>query len=345
MNKGTDTGTERYFPDLFGNQKTKYRLGTAIESGKAAHAYLISGPDGSGKMTLAREIAAALNCEGGRGTLPCHSCNACRRIMAGEFTDVKILKRQKDKMTIGVDEVRLFRDDMFLSATESDYKIYIIDDAGRLTPQAQNALLKVLEEPPSKVVIILLTTSDDAILTTIKSRAQYVNMQKFTPDELDEYFTRGGTSGAFPGGEARAELLLCADGRIGRAKELFGAEGEAIHAMRERTEDFIRATAQGAPYSQLYAATKALPTKRDELFEALENVTVALRDLILLKHSEKAPLLFYPVRERAMEIAGTMSARRLMKIYEIITDSLDELGKNVSVSALITNLGARIKLI
>ena len=175
----------KYFSALYGNEAVKDRLGRAIRSGTLAHAFLVSGPDGSGKTTLAMEIAAALNCERREGAeLPCHVCNTCRRIKDGSFIDVKWLEKPKDKMTIGVGEVRTFREDMFLSATESDYKIYIIDNADKMTPNAQNALLKVLEEPPSNVVIFMLSESDDAILTTIKSRAQYVAMERFDEDGL-----------------------------------------------------------------------------------------------------------------------------------------------------------------
>lgn len=344
--KREDAELSKYFSRLFGNEGVKSRLGTAIKDSTLPHAFLISGPDGSGKTTLAKEIAAALNCEKRGGELlPCHVCNTCRRIYDDAFVDVKTLKRQKDKMTIGVEEVRLFREDMFLSATESDYKIYIIDEAQRLTPQAQNALLKVIEEPPENVIIFLLTSSDDAILTTIKSRTQHVSMQRFDVDMLAEYFTRAGGAEHIIDKNALGELLMCADGRIGRAKELLGGGADAVFAMREQTEAFISALKPSTPYSVLYTTIKSLPTKRDELTDSLESITVALRDLILLKFNKDAPLLFYPVREVALALAGGITSKRLIKIYDIITDSLDDLSKNVSTSALLTNLGARIKLI
>ena len=138
----------RYFTRLHGNDTVKKRLGAAILSESLNHALLIAGPDGSGKNTLATEIAAALNCEkkGDQvSPLPCGTCNTCRRIYEENYTDIKRLKRDSSKATIGVEELRLFREDMFLSATESDYKIYIIEDADKMTPNAQNALLKVLE--------------------------------------------------------------------------------------------------------------------------------------------------------------------------------------------------------
>ena len=336
----------KYFSALFGNEATKARIGRAITDGTLPHAFLVSGPDGSGKATLATEIAAALNCERrGGGELPCHTCNSCRRVKDGSFIDVKWLEKPKDKMTIGVGEVRTFREDMFLSATESDYKVYIIDDADRMTPNAQNALVKVVEEPPANVVIFMLTESDDAILTTIKSRAQYVAMERFDEDGLIAYFKSRGTRLPVASDVAMRELMMCADGRIGRAKELVEGGAEEAKAARELTESFIAALKQSTPYSTLYTTIRSLPTKKDELYEALESITVALRDLMLLKYDATAPLLFYPDRAKARELADGMSARRLMRIYDIISDSLDDLARNVNVSAMTTALGAKIKLI
>ena len=336
----------KYFSMLFGNETTKARIGRAITDGTLPHAFLVSGPEGSGKATLATEIAAALNCERrGGGELPCHMCNSCRRIKDGSFIDVKWLEKPKDKMTIGVGEVRTFREDMFLSATESDYNVYIIDDADKMTPNAQNALLKVFEEPPSNVVIFMLTESDDAILTTIKSRAQYVAMERFDEDGLIEYFKSRGARLPVANEEAMREFMMCADGRIGRAKELVDGGAEEAKAARELTEGFITALKQSTPYSTLYTTIRSLPTKKDELTEALESITVALRDLMLLKYDSSAPLLFYPDRAKARELADLMSARRLMRVYDIISDSLDDLARNVNVSAMTTALGAKIKLI
>ncbi len=336
----------KYFSALYGNEAVKERLGRAIRSGTLPHAFLISGPDGSGKTTLATEIAAALNCERREGAeLPCHVCNTCRRIKEGSFIDVKRLEKPKDKMTIGVGEVRAFREDMFLSATESDYKIYIIDDADKMTPNAQNALLKVLEEPPTNVVILILSESDDAILTTIKSRAQYVAMERFDENGLLEYFKSRGARLPIADENTLRELLMCADGRIGRARELIEGGAEEARAARELTEAFVAALKQSTPYSTLYTTVRSLPTKKDELTQALESITSALRDLMLLKYDASAPLLFYPDRREARELADGMSARRLMRVYDIISDSLDDLARNVNVSAMTTALGAKIKLI
>ncbi|MBO5946092.1 MAG: AAA family ATPase [Clostridia bacterium] len=331
---------EKCFSGLFGNDAVKDRLARAIRENTLAHAFLISGPEGSGKMTLAREIGAALNCEmrhDRSAPLPCHRCNTCRRIMEDAFTDIKIMRRQKDKATIGVNEVRFFREDMFMSSVESDKKIYVIDEAHKMTTNAQNALLKVLEEPPSDVVILLLSASDDAILTTIKSRAQYIAMERFSPERLREYF-RGESS-------VSDDVLISADGRIGRVKDLISEGGGALADMRQTTKGILDAIKPGTPYSKLYLAIKELPTKKEELSSHLEDILVALRDLILLKHDKSAPLLHFTDRADAIGMAASINSKRLIAIYDTVTDACEDLSKNVNVNALITSLGARIKLI
>ncbi len=336
----------KYFSLLFGNEPTKERLGKAIKNGTIPHAFLISGHEGSGKRTLVKEMCAALNCESDdKDAIPCHKCNNCRRIAESNFTDIKYLKKPDDKATIGVSEVRLFREDMFLSSTESEYKIYVILDAEKMTVNAQNALLKVLEEPPKGVVIFLLTASSDGILTTIKSRAQHIAMQKFEPCDIEKYLKGKGLVPAMLPQDELSGILMCSDGRIGRAKALIESGGKDATKLREVVEPIVSSLKDGIPYSKLYPTIHSLPTKKDELQEALELLTVAIRDLILIKFSENAPLLFFTSREVALEEADRISAQRLLAIYDVINDATDSLTSNANAQATLANLGARIKLI
>lgn len=336
----------KYFSLLFGNEPIKERLGKAINNGTIPHAFLISGADGSGKRTLVKEISSALNCESeDKGCIPCHRCTSCRRIENDNFTDIKYLKKADDKATIGVGEVRLFREDMFLSSTESDYKIYVIQDAEKMTVNAQNALLKVLEEPPKGVVIFLLASSPDGILTTIKSRTQHVAMEKFEPHVIEDYLREKGLIPTLVGKDELAGVLMCADGRIGKARELISGGGKDAAKLRATIEPIVSALRQGTPYSQLYPAIHSLPTKRDELSEALEMLTVAIRDLILIKFDTGAPLLFFTSHSAAEEEAEKINSQRLLAIYDVIGEARENLLSNANPSATLANLGARIKLI
>lgn len=341
-----------YFSRLFGNDAEKERLGSAVINSSLPHALLFIGPEGSGKKTLTLELAAALNCErqgDASSPLPCHECNTCKRIFDNNYTDVKFLKRNGDRATIGVDEVRLFREDMFLSSTESGYKAYVIEDADRLTVNAQNALLTVLEEPPRNVHIILLASSPDKILTTVKSRAQSIYMSRFDKDALRKYLLlKSEKARAYKSSspETLEGILMSADGRIGRALSLFSdKEAESNKEERALTKEIILSFRQSAPYSELYSTLAKLPTSRQELTEALEQILNAIRDLILIKPDSKVPLLFYLDRKEARELSRSMGEKRLHTLYNLITDALEDTAKNVSVAAVVTNLGTKIKLI
>ena len=340
-----------YFPEVFGNDFHKNRIACAISEGRLPHAFLIDGPDGSGKMTLAKEIAAALNCENRSDegySLPCGRCNSCRRIHEDSFTDVKILSKSKDKATIGVGLIKDFRSDMYLTATESPYKIYIIDEAEKMTTEAQNALLIVLEEPPANVIIMLLASGTDAILTTIKSRTQYIAMSRFTTDELSEYLRENVPSAsrtAAEDPEGYKAILVSADGRIGRAKALFDPQKKVENEEKRReTLAVINALGAKVPYTSLYEAISSLPSKRAEFSESLETLISAVRDLILSKKSEGFAPVFFTSSNEAEAHAHDISIKRLTKIYDTIADVHEECYKNANVTLLMSRLAAEIKL-
>ncbi len=343
----------KIFEGLFGNEPTKLRFSSAIRNGTLAHAFLIDGPAGSGKRTLAIEIAAALNCENksdGTYALPCRSCNTCRRIFGGSYTDIKELDLKGGKASIGVGDVKDFKDDMFLSATESDFKIYIINNAHTLTAQAQNALLTVMEEPPSGVVIMLLSASSDKILTTIKSRTQYTAMQIFSPAELENYLTETmpeARSLKFSERERLSAIIMRSNGCIGQAKSLMNAKSaEEAEKERQNVKRVVKALDIRASYSELYSALSALPSLRPELLRALEEVICAVSDMIKAKCSgENAPTVFFENAAEARSYAAPLSQGRLFRVSALLCEYHSYLAKNASVAAVTASLATKIKLI
>ena len=341
----------KYFPELFGNELHKRRISSAILEGKFPHAFLIDGPSGSGKMTLAKNIASALNCEkidDDSYYLPCGKCNNCRRIRENSFTDVKILERPTDKATIGVNLVKDFRADMYLTATESKYKIYIIKEAEKMTVEAQNALLIILEEPPKNVIIMLLASGTDAILTTVKSRAQYIAMSRFTSEELGSYLESTNyeaTKMALDDPKGYKSLVVSADGRIGRALELLDPKRRSDNEQKRRESmAIIEAVAKRSGYAALHEAVSALPTKRNELTESLEMLITALRDIIAAKKSESFTPVFFGDASEAKELGANLTLSKLIAIYEAVADAHDQCLKNANVSLLIAKLAADIKM-
>ena len=142
---------ETAFPDILENRALADRLSREIRSGKLSHAYILSGPEGSGKHMLAVRIATALsgpNRLSDGAPLPCMTCPSCRKILEGNSPDLIYILREGSRATLGVEQIRFLREDVLIAPNDTDVKIYVIEDAETMTPQAQNALLLTLEEPP-----------------------------------------------------------------------------------------------------------------------------------------------------------------------------------------------------
>ena len=169
------------FDALVGQQAVKTALKNALDSGRIAHAYLFSGPRGTGKTSTARILAKALNCEQGPTAEPCGHCHNCERITAGTSMDVLEIDAASNG---GIDQIKELKEQIAFTPVESRYKVYIIDEVHMLSAGAFNALLKTLEEPPSYVIFILATTESHKIPVTIQSRCQRYDFHRISIDTI-----------------------------------------------------------------------------------------------------------------------------------------------------------------
>ena len=169
------------FSNLVGQEHISKTLVNAIHTGKIAHAYLFSGPRGTGKTSTAKILAKALNCEHGPTPSPCNKCTSCTKINAGSSMDVFEIDAASNR---GIDEIRDLRETVKFAPVDGRYKVYIIDEVHMLTTEAFNALLKTLEEPPSHVVFILATTETHKVPATIHSRCQRYDFKRISVPEI-----------------------------------------------------------------------------------------------------------------------------------------------------------------
>lgn len=206
------------FDALVGQQAVKTALSNALTSGRIAHAYLFSGPRGTGKTSTARILAKALNCESGPTPHPCGHCLNCERITAGTSMDVFEIDAASNR---GIEEIKSLREQLAFAPVNGRYKIYIIDEVHMLTTEAFNALLKTLEEPPAHVIFILATTDPHRIPATIHSRCQRFDFRRVTVDEIAEHLALvAEKSGISADAEALRLIAIQAEGGMRDALSL-----------------------------------------------------------------------------------------------------------------------------
>lgn len=321
---------------IVGNNAIKNKLCGDIVSDKLPHALIFEGAHGTGKHTLALHTAAALACDRRKtdAPLPCCECAECKKILCKNSPDV-ITVGCDGKATLGVDVIRALRTDVRLVPNDLDFKLYIIEDADKMTEQAQNALLLTLEEPPQFVRFILLCEKADLLLETIRSRAPVLRTEPVSCDDLDAYICANDRRAAqlrLSSPAEYAELIMAADHGIGAALEYLDPKVFApVKENRALALDFcVMAT-------ESQGAKKALPLvsrfsqKRDMLAEQLECLSRAVTDLILFKKSEQAPLEFFSDPELCAELCDKVSIKFLFDLNSAVLCAIDSNKKNANV--------------
>lgn len=335
---------KQFMNSIIANELLRRRLCLDIQNGSLLHAYIIEGVKGSGKHTVARLTAAALACERKENDslpLPCMTCPACRKILEGLSPDV-ITVGCDGKATMGVDSVRFLREDVYIVPNELEHKLYIIEDADKMTVQAQNAFLLTLEEPPSYAVFLLLCENADALLETIRSRAPVLRTEPIAPQLIDEYISKSDRRAAqmkLSAPQDYAELIMSAANGIGKALELLEPKAlTPVLASRKLTKDFIYAALTRDSHEKALSLITRFSSKRDALANELLSIQSALRDVIVTKKSENAPLCFYESRDSVLELCEMTSIGELMKLSAAISRASDQIARNANVRLTLISL-------
>ena len=303
------------FDSLLGNERLKENLALSVNRGRISHFYLISGPTGSGKHTLAKLLSAAILCQGERK--PCLSCNACRKVMNDNHPDCITVDDPEHK-TVAVEIVRNARADMYVMPNESDRKIYIFPQELRI--EGQNALLKILEEPPEYGVFILLSDNPEKLLPTVRSRCTELSLAA-----LPEATLRQALRKEFP--DADEESLSAAihrsGGYLGQAKALL-AEG----AVSAQTEAFVRSFATRDTVGLLQVLTPMEKWKRDQAIPEWQVWLQLLTDALTCHAGQKStsPL--------SRQLSETRSSQELMQAITTLQTVIEYAQGNISVAAI-----------
>lgn len=339
------------FTDLIGNARLRDRLRDDICADRLGHAYILEGAAGSGKHSFALRIAAALACEHlseDGYPLPCLECPACRKIMSGNSPDVITVGRS-DKATMGVDVIREMHADVFVAPNELENKVYIIEDAQTMTVQAQNAFLLILEEPPAYVRFLLLSDGSAPLLETVRSRAQTFRLKPVPQDVLADRLTctepaarilRNANPSEFD------ELLMASGGSVGQAKALLDPkQRRAVLDEREAALTFAMLAASHRGSSPVLAFLGGFGQKREEAIARFSVMLSCVRDLVLLKQDENAPLCFFHDREDACALAYRFTSPELLRLTAGISEAMESLRRNANLRLTLTHFALRTGLL
>ena len=273
------------FTDIIGQEQLKEHLQNAIAMNKVSHAYLINGERSSGKEFAAKVFAAALQCEKG-GTGPCGECHSCIQEKSGTQPDIIFVSHDKPN-TIGVEDIRTqINNDIGIKPYSSPRKIYIMNEGEKMTVQAQNALLKTLEEPPEYAVILILTTNVDALLPTILSRCVVLNMKPVPDHKVKKYLME---ELQIP--DYKANICVAfARGNIGKAKML--ASSEEFEKVKEEAVTLVKYI-NDMDISEVVKAIKKISEYQFDVTDYLDILSVWYRDVLLFKATKDANSLIF----------------------------------------------------
>ena len=313
----------RGFAGIVGHADIVAHMQTAIRTGKVSHAYILAGEEGSGKRLLSSIFAMTLQCEK-HGIEPCQNCPSCKKSLSGNHPDIIYVTHEKIG-SIGVEEIReQVVNDVAIRPYESPYKIYVIDEASKMTPQAQNALLKTLEEPPAYAVILLLSDNPDALLPTITSRCVMLHLTPVSDEEMKDYLM---TQLHVPDYQAEIEASF-AQGNIGRAKmiartsEFLEMTENAIHQLKRSKDMEVR---------DMVEMIRDLTEGKENARDYLDIYTMWFRDVLMFKATQEIDdLLFKEEVSAIKERAATSSYEGLEMILEAIRQAEDRLRANVN---------------
>ncbi|MHB1126080.1 MAG: DNA polymerase III subunit delta' [Bacillota bacterium] len=321
------------FKDILGQELAIRQLRNALNRDQVAHAYLFTGPEGVGKQTTAMVFARYLNClQTSEDGEPCGACHQCKKISQGNHPDVKILSPEGS--SIKIHQVRTMQAALGYRHYEGRYKVVVILDAEKMTLEAANCILKILEEPPQATIFLLLTSRDDGILPTIVSRCQRVRFHMLPVPLLAEITGQHGEAGT-----GKDYLMFLAGGSVSKAEELFADEG--LLSRRQQVVRLLESISEADRLALLKAAADL------EGWEDLDELFVEMlcwyRDLLVLGSTGQETLvinrdLIQDFRKQA--ISSLQAEKAIIEIHRVWKLIRQNINKHLALEVLMLNLSS-----
>ncbi len=311
------------FKDIIGQEQIKEHLQNALSTGKVSHAYMINGEKSSGKEFIARIFAMTLQCEK-QGMEPCNECHSCKQALSGNQPDIIYVSHEKPN-TISVDDIRSqVNNDVAIKPYSSKYKIYIINEAEKMTPQAQNAILKTLEEPPAYAVILLLVSNVNTLLPTILSRCVMLNMKPVRDELIRKYLMD-----QLQVPDYKADVCTAfARGNVGKAKLL--AASEEFDNIKSEALSLLKYI-QDMEMPEIIAAIKKINEYKLEINDYLDIMAIWYRDVLLFKATNDINHLVFKEEIQALrKVAERSSYEGIERVNHALDKAKKRLDANVN---------------
>lgn len=311
------------FNEIIGHKREIAHLEQAVKTGKVSHAYIISGEKGSGKKSLADAFAMILQCTG-EGEAPCGECHSCRQAAGGNHPDIIYLHHEKPA-SIGVEDIRTqLTGDIQIRPYNGKYKIYIIADAEKMTVQAQNAILKTIEEPPEYAVILLLTTNEQVFLDTIRSRCVVLNLKPVSDEQVKKYLME---ENGVP--DYQADICAAfAQGNIGKAVRL--AQSDDFNEIKSSAMQLVR-NVGSMEISEIIDYVKEVQEYKISIQDYLDILALWYRDLVYFKATKDIDgIIFRDDLRTIRETVRLCSYEGVEEVMKAIENAKTRLGANVN---------------
>lgn len=312
------------------NRTEKEKLLSEIASGKLSHAYLIEGGEGCGKTYFARFTAAAVLCTGDKP--PCGKCPSCVKALAGSHPDLFYFSPDK-KASMGVETVRDIKKSLFFMPNDGDRKVYIIDDAQKMTVQAQNALLKFIEEPPASVLFFIVADKKESLLPTVVSRTRIISLAPSDNADIRRFLM---SESKKSGGEQIDEAINMAEGSPGKALKLLCRD---FSRQRQLCLDFMPVLVSTSK-SDAMAFLLSMKLNRDGVKEFFTLLMTALADVMNARFGRATRLLS---RDAAAEYAKSITDRKNAYLFDLATEAVVRAGENANINLLLMTFAAKLK--
>ena len=312
------------------NRTEKEKLLSEIASGKLSHAYLIEGGEGCGKTYFARFAAAAVLCTGDKP--PCGKCPSCVKALAGSHPDLFYFSPDK-KASMGVETVRDIKKSLFFMPNDGDRKVYIIDDAQKMTVQAQNALLKFIEEPPASVLFFIVADKKESLLPTVVSRTRIISLAPSDNADKRRFLI---SESKKSGGEQIDEAINMAEGSPGKALKLLCRD---FSRQRQLCLDFMPVLVSTSK-SDAMAFLLSMKLNRDGVKEFFTLLMTALADVMNARFGRATRLLS---RDAAAEYAKSITDRKNAYLFDLATEAVVRAEENANINLLLMTFAAKLK--